>query len=328
MKVLITGGCGFIGGHLSELLVKKGHSVVALDDLSTGSLENVATLMKGKVLKGSFRFVKGSICDVKVVDRLVKDCDIVFHLASVVGVKLVCDEPVRTIETMADGTSIVIKACRKYMKKVLIASTSEVYGKGIRVPFCEDDDTVQGATSIRRWAYANCKALDEFLALAHYHEAKLPVVVVRFFNTVGPRQTGMYGMVVPRFVRAALKGDPITVYDDGKQSRCFCHVLDVVEAIEKLMFHCPKAVGQVINIGSPVEVTIGDLAKKVKRQLKSKSVIKNIPFSEAYPGGGFEDMRRRVPCIKKVKNLIGFKPKRTLTKIIDDVAKSIKAGRE
>ena len=320
MKVLITGGCGFIGGHLCELLVKKGHTVVALDDLSTGSMRNVESLKANK----RFAFVKGNICNARIVDRLVRECDIVFHLASVVGVKLVCDEPVRTIETMADGTSIVIKACRKYMRKVLVASTSEVYGKGVKVPFSEDDDRLMGATSIRRWAYANCKAMDEFLALAHYYEAKLPVVIVRFFNTVGPRQTGMYGMVVPRFVKAALNNEPITVYDDGKQSRCFCHVLDVVEAIEKLMFHCPAAVGQVINVGNPKEVTIGDLAKFVKRQLKSKSEIRNISFEEAYPGGGFEDMRRRVPCIKKIKKLIGFKPTRTLKDIVRDVAESIK----
>ena len=321
MKVLVTGGCGFIGGHLCELLVKNGHMVTALDDLSTGSLKNVESLKRNK----SFSFVKGTICNARLVDRLVKDADAVFHLASVVGVKLVCDEPVRTIETMADGTSVVIKACRKYMKKVLVASTSEVYGKGLKVPFCEDDDTVMGATSIRRWAYANCKAMDEFLALAHYYEAKLPVVVVRFFNTVGPRQTGMYGMVVPRFVKAALNDEPITVYDDGKQSRCFCHVLVVVEAIEQLMFHCPQAVGQVINVGNPKEITIGDLAKFIKRQLKSKSEIKNISFEEAYPGGGFEDMRRRVPCIKKVKKMIGFKPKRTLKDVVRDVAESIRA---
>ena len=316
MKVLITGGCGFIGGHLCELLVSKGHEVIAFDNLSTGSLDNVAAL-KGN---GKFRFIKGDICKARTVDRLVKECDCVFHLASVVGVKLVCDEPVRTIETMADGTSIVIKACRKYMKKVLVASTSEVYGKGTRIPFSEDDDRLMGPTSIRRWAYANCKALDEFLALAHYYEAKLPVVVVRFFNTVGPRQTGMYGMVVPRFVKAALEDKPITVYDDGKQSRCFCHVLDVVEAIEKLMFHCPDAVGQVVNIGNPSEITIGDLAKTIKRQLKSKSEIVNIPYSEAYKDGTFEDMRRRVPSIKKVRKLIGFKPTRTLRQIIADVA--------
>lgn len=322
MRILVTGGCGFIGGHLCELLLKKGHRVVALDDLSTGSLRNVESIAKNK----KFTFVKGNICNPRVVDRLVKDADAVFHLASVVGVKLVCDEPVRTIETMADGTSIVIKACRKYMKKVLVASTSEVYGKGVRVPFSEDDDRLMGPTSIRRWAYANCKAMDEFLALAHYHEAKLPVIVVRFFNTVGPRQTGMYGMVVPRFVKAALNNEPIVVYDDGNQSRCFCHVLDVVEAIEKLMFHCPDAIGQVVNIGNPKEITIGGLARFIKRQLKSRSEIKNISFEEAYPGGGFEDMRRRVPCIKKAKRLIGFKPKRTLKMIIDDVAQSIRIG--
>ncbi len=321
MKILVTGGCGFIGGHLCELLVRKGHSVVALDDLSTGSLRNVELLAKNK----KFAFAKGSIRNARIVDGLVRDADAVFHLASVVGVKLVCDEPVRTIETMADGTGVVIRACRKYMRKVLVASTSEVYGKGVKVPFCEDDDTLMGATSIRRWAYANCKAMDEFLALAHHYEANLPVVIVRLFNTVGPRQTGMYGMVVPRFVKAALNNEPITVYDDGEQSRCFCHVLDVVEALEKLMFHCPEAVGQVINIGNPREVTIGDLARFIKRQLRSKSEIKNISFDEAYPGGGFEDMRRRLPCIKKVRKLIGFKPKRTLTDIVRDVAMSIKS---
>ena len=316
MKILVTGGCGFVGGHLCELLVAKGHQVVALDNLLTGSLQNVAAL-KGNA---AFRFVKGDVMDAKKVDRLVKEADAVFHLASIVGVKLVIDEPVKTIETIAEGTRIVLAACRKYMKKVLVTSTSEVYGKGIRVPFTEDDDTVLGATSIRRWAYSNAKAMDEFLALAHYHEAKLPVVVVRLFNTVGPRQTGMYGMVVPRFVKAALEGSDITVYDNGKQSRCFCHVADVVKALERLLLHTPKAYGQVINIGNPTEITMNALAKTIKAQLKSKSKIVHISYAEAYNDGGFEDMRRRVPSIEKAKKMFGFCPKKTLGQIIADVA--------
>lgn len=322
MKILVTGGCGFVGGHLCELLVKKGHEVVALDDLSTGNLKNVAALKGNK----SFSFVKGNILDARKVDRLVKACDAVFHLASVVGVKLVIDEPVKTIETIAGGTSVVLGACRKYMKRVLVTSTSEVYGKGIRVPFTEDDDTVLGATSIRRWAYSNAKAMDEFLALAHYHEAKLPVVVVRLFNTVGPRQTGMYGMVVPRFVKAALEGCDITVYDNGRQSRCFCHVADVVRALEKLLFHTPKAFGQVVNIGNPTEITMNGLAKAVKTQLKSPSKIVHISYAQAYDGGGFEDMRRRVPSIEKAKKMIGFSPRKTLADIIADVAKEFRTG--
>ena len=320
MKILVTGGCGFVGGHLCEYLVAKGHQVVALDNLSTGSLKNVAALKANKL----FRFVKGSVLDAKTVNRLVKASDAVFHLASVVGVKLVIDEPVKTIETIADGTSCVLRACRKYMKRVLVTSTSEVYGKGIRVPFTEDDDTVLGATSIRRWAYSNAKAMDEFLALAHYHEAKLPIVVVRLFNTVGPRQTGQYGMVVPRFVRQALKNEPITVYDNGKQSRCFCHVADVVKALEKLLLHTPKAFGQVINIGNPTEITMNSLAKQVKKQLNSASKIVHITYEQAYNDGGFEDMRRRVPSIEKAKKMIGFTPKKTLEDVISDVANYMK----
>lgn len=321
MKVLVTGGCGFVGSHLCELLLKKGHRVVVLDDLSTGRLKNVWAFREDK----NFTFVKGSVLDARKVDRLVRECDAVFHLASVVGVKLVIDEPVKTIETIADGTSCVLKACRKYMKKVLVTSTSEVYGKGIRVPFTEDDDTVLGATSIRRWAYSNAKAMDEFLALAHYHEAKLPVVVVRLFNTVGPRQTGQYGMVVPRFVKAALENRDITVYDNGKQSRCFCHVADVVKALEKLLFRTPKAFGQVINIGNPTEISMNGLAKAVKTQLNSKSKIVHISYEQAYNDGGFEDMRRRVPSIEKAKKMIGFCPKKTLKDIIADVAESLAA---
>lgn len=322
MKILITGGCGFIGSHLCDLLLKNGHEVTALDNLSTGSFANV------KHLDGNpnFHVVIDDVLNREIVDRLVRENDAVYHLASAVGVKLVIDEPVKTVETIVGGTSSVLAACRRYRRRVLVASTSEVYGKGVKVPFCEDDDRLMGATNIRRWAYANAKATDEFMALAHYHETQLPVVVVRFFNTVGPRQTGQYGMVVPRFVKAALDGKPITVYDDGQQSRCFCHVYDIVRAVEKLLLHTDKGFGQVVNLGNPSEVTILDLAKTIKEQLGSTSEIKFIPYSEAYNDGGFEDMRRRVPSIEKAKALIGFEPEKSLTDIISDVAEQFRNG--
>ena len=320
MKILITGGCGFIGSHLCDLLLKKGHEITVLDDLSTGCFENVQHLEGNP----NFHVIIDTVLNTAVVDRAVRECDAVYHLASAVGVKLIIDEPVKTIETIVGGTSTVLDACRRYRRCVLVASTSEVYGKGAKVPFCEDDDRVMGATSIRRWSYANAKATDEFLALAHYKETKLPVVVVRLFNTVGPRQTGQYGMVVPRFVKNALEGKPITVYDDGEQSRCFCHVADVVPGLEKILLHTPKAFGQVVNLGNPTEVTINQLAAQVKKLTKSKSDIIHISYEEAYQDGGFEDMRRRVPSIEKAKRLIGFAPKKTLTDIIRDVAKSYK----
>ncbi len=317
MRVLITGGCGFIGSHLCDLLLRKGHDVTVLDDLSTGCFDNVQHLDGNP----NFHVIIDTVLNAQVVDRAVRECDAVYHLASAVGVKLIIDEPVKTIETIVGGTSTVLDACRRYRRRVLVASTSEVYGKGARVPFCEDDDRVMGATSIRRWAYANAKATDEFLALAHYRETKLPVVVVRLFNTVGPRQTGQYGMVVPRFVKNALEGRPITVYDDGEQSRCFCHVSDVVKALDQLLLHTPAAFGEVINIGNPTEVTINQLAIQVKKLTKSKSEIVHISYAEAYQDGGFEDMRRRVPSIGKAIRLIGFKPVKTLKDIITDVAK-------
>jgi UDP-glucose 4-epimerase len=320
MKILITGGCGFIGSHLCDLLLKKEHEITVLDDLSTGRFENVQHLDGNS----KFHVIIDTVLNPTVVDRAVRECDAVYHLASAVGVKLIIDEPVKTIETIVGGTSTVLDACRRYRRRVLVASTSEVYGKGAKVPFCEDDDRVMGATSIRRWSYANAKATDEFLALSHYKETKLPVVVVRLFNTVGPRQTGQYGMVVPRFVKNALEGKPITVYDDGEQSRCFCHVADVVQGLEKILLHTPKAFGQVVNLGNPTEVTINQLAAQVKKLTKSKSDIIHISYEEAYQDGGFEDMRRRVPSIKKAKRLIGFAPKKTLTDIIRDVAKSYK----
>lgn len=319
MKILVTGGCGFIGSHLCELLLDGGHSVTVLDDLSTGRFANVAAIKDN----AHFSVVIDTVQHVEVVDRLVRNCDAVFHLASAVGVKLIVDQPVKTIETIVGGTSVVLESCRRYHRPVLITSTSEVYGKGSKIPFSEDDDTVQGATSIRRWAYANAKAMDEFLALAHFKETQLPVVCVRLFNTVGPRQTGQYGMVVPRFVKNAIEGKPITVYDDGEQSRCFCHVADVVQALAKLLLETPAAFGQVINIGNPFEITINGLAQTIKKQLKSESPIVHIPYSEAYQDGGFEDMRRRVPCIEKAKKLIGFNPIKSLADIIADVAMSI-----
>ena len=320
MKILVTGGCGFIGSHLCDLLLKKGHEITVLDDLSTGRFENVQHLDGNP----NFHVIIDTVLNAAVVDRAVRECDAVYHLASAVGVKLIIDEPVKTIETIVGGTSTVLDACRRYRRRVLVASTSEVYGKGAKVPFCEDDDRVMGATSIRRWSYANAKATDEFLALAHYKETKLPVVVVRLFNTVGPRQTGQYGMVVPRFVKNALVGKPITVYDDGEQSRCFCHVADVVQALEKILLQTPKAFGEVVNLGNPTEVTINQLAALVKKLTKSKSEIIHISYEEAYQDGGFEDMRRRVPSIEKAKRLIGFAPKKTLTDIIRDVAKSLR----
>lgn len=322
MKILVTGGCGFIGSHLCDLLLKNGHEVTALDNLSTGCFANVQHLDGNP----KFHVVIDDVLNRDIVDRLVRENDAVYHLASAVGVKLVIDEPVKTVETIVGGTSSVLAACRRYRRRVLIASTSEVYGKGVKVPFCEDDDRLMGATNIRRWAYANAKATDEFMALAHYHETQLPVVVVRFFNTVGPRQTGQYGMVVPRFVKAALENKPITVYDDGLQSRCFCHVQDIVQAIEKILLKTDSAFGQVVNLGNPSEVTILDLAKKIKAQLHSKSEIIHLSYAEAYKDGGFEDMRRRVPCIDKAKRLIGFEPKKTLTNIISDVAKVFRKG--
>ena len=320
MRILITGGCGFIGSHLCDLLLKNGHDVTVLDDLSTGCFDNVQHLDN----KPNFHVIIDTVLNAQVVDRAVRECDAVYHLASAVGVKLIIDEPVKTIETIVGGTSTVLDACRRYRRRVLVASTSEVYGKGARVPFCEDDDRVMGATSIRRWAYANAKATDEFLALAHYRETKLPVVVVRLFNTVGPRQTGQYGMVVPRFVKNAIAGKPITVYDDGEQSRCFCHVSDVVNALEKILLRTPAAYGQVVNIGNPVEVTINQLAAQVKKITRSKSEIVHISYAEAYQDGGFEDMRRRVPSIKKAQRLIGFAPVKTLKDIIADVARQFR----
>ncbi len=313
MKALVTGGAGFIGSHLCDLLVEQGHEVTVIDDLSTGRHDNVAHL------EGDSRFslVIDTVLHDALVETLVREADAVFHLASAVGVDLIIEQPVRTIETIVQGTMVVLGHARRYRKKVLITSSSEVYGKGASVPFAEDDDTVQGPTSTRRWSYAAAKCIDEFLAFAHWHETHLPVVCVRLFNTVGPRQVGQYGMVIPRFVSQALRGEPITVFGDGEQTRSFCHVHDVVPALAALM-HCQEAVGRVVNIGSGEEVTINHLAARVKALAASASPIVHKPYDEAYTEG-FEDMRRRVPDIRRARALIGFAPSYSLDEIVESV---------
>ena len=305
-KILVTGGAGFIGSHLCEFLLHNGHTVVAIDDLSTGRLENIQHLRP----LPSFQFVRETIMNNQVLDRLTSEADIVIHLAAAVGVKLIVENPVRTIVTNIMGTEAVLTTANRYGCKVLAASTSEVYGKGVKVPFTEDDDRLMGSTTHSRWAYATSKAVDEFLALAYHRQFGMPVVLMRFFNTVGPRQTGRYGMVVPRFVRQALRNEAITVYGDGRQTRCFADVADVTEAIFKLALH-PDAIGQVFNIGAVEEITIQGLAEKVIELSNSKSEIVFIPYDEAY-APGFEDMRRRVPSIERIQKLIGYSPKYTL----------------
>ena len=316
MRVLITGGAGFIGGHLSEALLDAGHQVLVIDDLSTGSIENI-TPLKGRP---GFEYTIDTVFNDQVMAELVDRADVIFHLAAAVGVKLIVQEPVHTIETNVHGTEVVLRHAAKKKKLVFIASTSEVYGKSAQVPFREDADQVMGATFRHRWAYACSKALDEFLALAYWKQKKLPVVVVRFFNTVGPRQTGQYGMVVPTFVRQALAGEPITVFGDGTQMRSFTDVSDVVSALLKLMV-LPAAVGEVINVGNTGEVTIRGLAEKIKVATGSQSPIVTIPYDQAYEAG-FEDMPRRVPDLSKIRALIGYEPTVALDEIIDRVVAS------
>ena len=313
MRVLITGGAGFIGSHLSDAYLQRGDEVFVIDDLSTGSFENIRHLKENP----NFHYTIESVHNQPVTAELVDQCDVVVHLAAAVGVKLIVESPVRTIETNVRGTENVLALANKKKKKVLIASTSEVYGLSAEVPFREDGNLVMGATTKGRWSYACSKAIDEFLALAYWHEKKLPTVVVRLFNTVGPRQTGRYGMVIPTFVKQALSGRPITVYGDGKQSRCFGYVVDVVGALTKLMDH-PEAVGKVFNVGSNEEISILGLAERVKKLTQSKSEIVFVPYDEAYEEG-FEDMPRRVPDISKVGNLIGFRPEMSLDGILNSV---------
>jgi len=314
VKALITGGAGFLGSHLAEALIARGDTVYLLDNLSTGSIENI------EHLKGDrrFHYAIDSVMNEPITAELIDRVDVVFHLAAAVGVRLIVESPVNTIETNVHGTEMVLKLANKKKKKVLVASTSEVYGKSEDVPFHEDADLVMGPTSKGRWSYACSKAIDEFLALAYHKEKHLPVVIVRLFNTVGPRQTGRYGMVIPNFVKQALLGHPITVYGDGEQSRCFTYVTDVVGALMKLADH-EGAVGQVFNIGNDrEEVTISDLARRVKERTKSPSDIVTIPYDEAYESG-FEDMPRRVPDLTKVRSLIGYEPRVHLDEILDRV---------
>lgn len=313
MRYLITGGAGFIGSHLCELLLAQGHRVVAIDDLSTGRMENIAHLRP----LPHFQLVRENINNEQVLDRLTSESDVVVHLAAMVGVQRIVEDPVRTIRTNIMGTEAVLAAAYRYGCKVLIASTSEVYGKGVRVPFTEDDDRLMGPTTRSRWAYAESKAVDEFLGLAYYHQFSLPVVVMRFFNTVGPRQTGRYGMVVPRFVRQALAGEPLTVYGDGTQTRCFADVADVIRAVAALAEH-PAAPGQVFNVGATEEVTIRGLAERVLALTGSRSEIRMVAYDDAY-GPGFEDMQRRVPSIARLHALIGYIPRCSLNDTLQRV---------
>ncbi len=317
MKILITGGAGFVGSHLADKLIGEGHEVTVIDDLSTGRYSNIEHLEENR----NFRLIIDTVLNGRLMEELIRETDRVYHMASAVGVRLIMEQPVKTIETIFHGTDVVLGRCSKYRKRVLIPSTSEVYGKGISVPFKEDDDLLTGATDKHRWAYACAKTLDEFLALAHFKETRLPVVIARLFNTVGPRQTGQYGMVVPRFVQSALKNEPIEVHGDGTQTRCFGHVTDVVDGLTQAL-ETPGCFGQVINFGSDVEVTINDLADRAIRLTNSRSEVRYIPYTEVY-GDGFEDMRRRVPSLAKAKRLVGYKPTHTLDDIINDVARDL-----
>lgn len=316
MNVLITGGSGFIGSHLAERCLREGWSVSVLDDLSTGSFLNI------KHLKGlqDFTYHIDTVFNASLVAELVDVSDIVFHLAAAVGVRLVVDSPVRTIETNVHGTEIVLRAAAAKKKRTIIASTSEVYGKSTKIPFSEDDDLVMGSPTRGRWSYACSKALDEFLGLAYFNEKSLPLTVVRFFNTVGPRQTARYGMVLPTFVRQALLNCPVTVFGDGSQSRCFCNVHDVVEALIRIG-QAPATIGEIVNIGTDCEISIRALAELVRSRLRSQSEIVLVPYETAY-GLGFEDMTRRVPCLDKLERLIGYRPSTPLETTIDAVASS------
>lgn len=313
MNVCITGGCGFIGSHLAERLLGRGDRVLVLDDLSTGAMANIAHLIG----QPGFDYRIGSALDVPLVSEMVDRADVVVHLAAAVGVRLIVERPVHTIETNVRATEVVLAAAAKKQKMVVVASTSEVYGKSASVPFREDQDLQLGPTSHSRWAYACSKALDEWLALAYSSEKGVPVVITRFFNTVGPRQTGRYGMVLPNFAQQALRGEPITVYGTGQQSRCFGHVRDAVEAVIRLM-ETPEALGEVFNVGTTSEVSMIELATRVRDAAGSKSEIRLVPYSEAY-AAGFEDMMRRVPDVSKLFRVTGFKPMTTLDEIIRDV---------
>ena len=313
MRYLITGGAGFIGSHLAERLLDRGDRVVLLDNLSTGSVENIRHLKSS----AHMQYHLDGIENRQLLAELVDDADVIVHLAAAVGVKLIVESPVRTIETNVNGTQLILEAACKKKKLVLTASTSEVYGKNTNVPFREDADLVLGPTTKGRWSYAASKALDEFLALSYWKEKKLPVIVARLFNTVGPRQTGRYGMVLPNFVKSALETSAIRVYGSGKQSRCFCDVRDTIEALVRLM-DSQQAIGEVVNVGSTEETTIEDLARRVKERIGSSSPIEYVSYDQAYEAG-FEDMMRRVPALEKLYGLTGFRPRISLNEIIDRV---------
>jgi UDP-glucose 4-epimerase len=319
MKALITGGAGFIGSHLAESLLDRGDEVYVIDDLSTGHIENIEYLKH----RPGFYYTIDSILNKPLTAELVDRCSVIFHLAAAVGVSLIIDSPVRTIETNVKGTEIILELASKKKKRVIVASTSEVYGKGMAIPYSEDGDLVLGSTNKSRWSYACSKALDEFLALAYWKEKHLPVVIIRLFNTTGPRQTGKYGMVLPRFIKQALADEPITVYGDGKQSRCFTHIKDVTTALLQ-MTNRDDLIGEIINIGNDFEITIEKLAQKVKLMANSKSRIEYLPYEYAYEEG-FEDMRRRIPSLSKIKRLIGYEPVYGIDDIIADTLEYYKS---
>jgi UDP-glucose 4-epimerase len=322
VRFLITGGAGFIGSHVAEFLLTRDHDIVILDNLSTGSMENIRHLKA----VGRMRYHLDAIENKQLLAELVDESDIVIHLAAAVGVRLIIERPVHTIETNVNGTQLVLEAASKKKKLVFIASTSEVYGKNTQVPFREDADLVLGPTSKSRWSYAASKAIEEFLALSYWKEKRQPIVIGRLFNTVGPRQTGRYGMVLPNFVRQSLAGEPITVFGNGKQSRCFCHVADAVEAIYRLVL-TPRGIGEVVNIGSNQETTIEELALLVKQRTSSSSPLRYVPYGQAYEPG-FEDMQRRVPCLEKLERLTGFRPAKPLAEIVDSVVAHMQQRKE
>ncbi len=319
MRYLLTGGAGFIGSHLAEALVARGHEVTVLDNLSTGSTANL------KAVEKDVRFLQGSILDPLLVDELVQNSDVVVHLAAAVGVKLIVEKPLHSLLTNIKGSEIVLEAAHRYRRKVLLASTSEIYGKNLKGPFKEEDDRVLGSPKVSRWAYSTSKAVDEILAYAYHRERGLPTIVIRLFNTAGPRQTGTYGMVLPRFVQQALADEPLTVHGDGRQTRCFCHVADVIEAILGLLDE-PRAEGDVFNVGSMEEVTILDVAERIIDHTGSSSTIEFVPYEKAYEYG-YEDMRRRIPDISKIKGITGWEPRLNLDVIVSELVDEAKAGR-
>jgi len=318
VKALVTGGAGFIGSHLAERLLEMGNEVVVVDDLSTGSLENI----EGIKNDAKFGFVQGNIRDAEMMRSMTEQCDVVFHLAAAVGVKLIANRPVHTIETNIHGTEVVLEAANKFKRKVLLASSSEVYGKSEAVPFHEDDDMLLGSTRFPRWAYACSKAIDEFLALAYCQQDGLEVVVARFFNTIGPRQSGRYGMVVPRFVRWALRNEPVLIYGTGRQTRCFAYVADIVDGVAALM-NSSEAIGKVYNLGSAEEITIEALAEKVIEMTGSKSEKRFVPYKQAY-GREFDDMMRRAPSLSRIKSEIGWEPRTNLEQTLKLIIGHIK----